>query len=208
MKILLSESQIKKVLKKNFNLDLTGKIKMITSRKQLPYPFSEIPIRIINNYLNNYGPMFLITFNDDKYLCQKMGEKWLIADENDREFTEFQFMKRLGIEVLGLPFDLIINEYFVEEINESIKSKNNLEHIIQSYLDMNLDGYHGIKKFLVVYNKKFDNYTINIFFDRQLAVEMGGKINLLIRKATNQIGNELSKIFHGSNLTFHQHFED
>ena len=85
---------------------------------------------------------------------------------------------------------------------------NNITEVIQLYLDNNLKDYYGIKKFWVDYDEQFDSYIVNIFFDRKIAIELGGKMNILIRRATNHIGNELTPMFQGIQLRFHQHFED
>lgn len=217
MKILINESQLKNLLKSHFGVDLTGKIKMITSASQVPYEFDKyVDHRYIKRAINHYGPIYLLTiekkWSKEMFLYQKRdGGRVMIINTMDTEISEMDIMKKLGIEVLGLSVNNLIDEYLTEEpLNEQVtdETEDNIGIIIQSYLDMNLHNYYGIKRFLVDYNEQWGNYIINIFFDRQMAVDMGGGINMLIRRATNEIGNELTPFFKGINLVFHQHFED
>jgi hypothetical protein len=121
--------------------------------------------------------------------------KVLITESKMKEFIKSNF---------GYFDEKSINEEVTDDLDEP---DDNITKIIQAYLDMNLPNYYNIKRFWVDYNEQFDDYIVNIFFDRQLAIEMGGGMNKLIRKATDEIGNELIPFFKGINLVFHQHFE-
>jgi hypothetical protein len=217
MKVIITESQLKDIIKSNFGLDLTGQIRMVTNKWELPFEFDKvIGERMLNHYLNKFGPMYVFDTKKGLFLAQDRGKQyngWNIADKFDFGLSELDFMKILGIEYLGLSIDDLLNEYFDEKsINEEVtddldEPDDNITKIIQAYLDMNLPNYYNIKRFWVDYNEQFDDYIVNIFFDRQLAIEMGGGMNKLIRKATDEIGNELIPFFKGINLVFHQHFE-
>ena len=210
MKYLIKESQLKNIIKSNFGVDLTNKIHMVTSKWELPEEFDFfISPRVLNQYLNKYGPMFVFEIGRKSYLTQSHGsDGWMIIDNGDHQLSELEFMKILGIEYLGLSMDNLLDEYFKEKpINEQVtdEPEDNIGMIIQSYLDMNLHNYYGVKRFWVDYNEQFDDYIINIFFDKKLVMDSG---NLVMRKANSKIGDELIPFFKGVNLVFHQHYED
>jgi hypothetical protein len=104
----------------------------------------------------------------------------------------------------------LITEGQFKQLKEQInnESEDNMTNVIQFYLNMNLPNYYGIKRFWVDYNEQFDSYDINIFFDRQISIDMGGGINMLLRNAINSIGKELNSMFKGARFSLYQHFED
>jgi len=214
MKVLITESKMKDIIKSNFGLDLTGKIHMVTNKWELPEEFDKIiGERMLNHYLNRFGPMYWFDTKKGLFLAQDRGNQydgWNIADHLDFGLSELDFMRILGIEYLGLSMDDLINLYMEEPINEQItdEAEDNMTKIIESYLDMNIDEYYGVKKFWVDYNEVHDSYDINIFFDRKLAIKLGGKMNIIIRKATDNIGNDTNNMFSGLKLGLYQHFED
>jgi len=213
MKYLINESQLKNIIKSNFGVDLTNKIHMVTNKWELPFEFEHISPRTLNNYLNKFGPMYVFEIGKKLYLGQNQGREngWTIADTGDRIVTELEFMKMLGIEYLGLSMDNLLDEYFKEEsINEQVtdEPEDNMSKIIQSYLDMNLPNYYGIKRFWVDYNEQFDGYDVNIFFDRQVVMDMGGGSNMLLRNANFYLNEELNSVFNGAKFSLYQHFED
>jgi hypothetical protein len=213
MKYLINESQLKNIIKSNFGVDLTGKIHMITNKWELPEEFDFfINPRMLNQYLNKYGPMFVFEIGIKSYLTQSHGsDGWMIIDNGDHQLSELEFMKILGIEYLGLSMDNLLDEYFKEEsINEQVtdEPEDNMSQIIQSYLDMNIPNYYGIKRFWVDYNEQFDGYDVNIFFDRQVVMDMGGGSNMLLRNANFYLKEELNSVFNGAKFSLYQHFED
>ena len=120
MKYIVNQNKFKDFLRNKFNFDLTGKIQMITNRYQVPRVFDSImPESVAKRLLTNYGPMYLITINEDAvyiYQPQKDGDEIddLILDRygwlDDREF-----MKMWGIDKLSLPMSVLIDIYFEEE---------------------------------------------------------------------------------------------
>lgn len=213
MKYLINESQLKNIIKSNFGVDLTDKIHMVTSKWELPEEFDFfINPKVFNQYLNKYGPMFVFEIGRKSYLTQSQGSYgWMIFDNTDHQLSELEFMKILGIEYLGLSMDNLLDEYFKEKsINEQVtdEPEDNMTKIIQSYLDMNLPNYYAIKRFLVDYNEQFDSYDINIFFDRQVVMDMGGGTNMLLRNAKYYINEELNSVFNGAKFSLYEHFED
>jgi hypothetical protein len=213
MKYLINESQLKNIIKSNFGVDLTNKIHMVTNKWELPFEFEHISPRTLNNYLNKFGPMYVFEIGKKLYLGQNQGYKdgWAIVDTGDRIVSELEFMKMLGIEYLGLSMDNLLDEYFKEEsINEQVtdEPEDNMSKIIQSYLDMNIPNYYGIKRFWVEYNEQFDAYDVNIFFDRQVVMDMGGGSNMLLRNANFYLNEELNSVFNGAKFSLYQHFDD
>jgi hypothetical protein len=157
--------------------------------------------------------MYVFEIGKKLYLGQNQGRKdgWTIVDTGDRIVSELEFMKMLGIEYLGLSMDNLLDEYFKEEsINEQVtdEPEDNMSKIIQSYLDMNLPNYYGIKRFWVDYNEQFDGYDVNIFFDRQVVMDMGGGSNMLLRNANFYLNEELNSVFNGAKFYLYQHFDD
>lgn len=119
MKYIVNQSKFKDFLRNKFNFDLTGKIKMITNRYQVPnYLDRIIPGDTVNELLNKYGPMYLITMDEDNleyYLFQEQnnGDN-LLLDRYDW-LTEHDFMDMLKIGKLGLSMKSLIDIYFEEE---------------------------------------------------------------------------------------------
>jgi hypothetical protein len=112
MNYLITESQIKRIIKKKFGLDLTDKISMVTNKWELPFEFDIfIPEKMLNRFLNNYGPMYVIETPKNLYLGQERENGWVIYDKKDKLVKDHQIMKELGIHGLGLSFSDLINAY-------------------------------------------------------------------------------------------------
>lgn len=115
MKYIINESQVKNLIKKYFKKDLSNNIRMITAWEDLPRGFRETISKNAGNYfLNNFGPMFLITVDGKKFLAQDRVERWVIADQSDTLISEDKLMRLLGIETLGLSMQELIDAYIDE----------------------------------------------------------------------------------------------
>jgi len=118
MKYIITESQVKRIIQKNFGLDLTDQISMVTSKWDLPEVFKEIITdRNLNYYLNNYGPIYLIKTPKDMYIAQPRGngwDDWVTFDSTDSQVSELEIMRELGIHGLGLSMDDLINAYITD----------------------------------------------------------------------------------------------
>jgi hypothetical protein len=116
MKVLITESKMKDIIKSNFGLDLTGKIHMVTNKWELPFEFDNIiGERMLNHYLNRFGPMYVFETKKGLFLAQDRGyDGWTIADHLDFGLSELDFMRILGIEYLGLSMNDLINLYMEE----------------------------------------------------------------------------------------------
>lgn len=213
MKYFITESQLKKFVKSQFGLDLTDKIHMVTNKWELPLEFEHISPRALNNYLNNFGPMYVFEIGKKLYLGQNQGRKdgWTIVDIGDRLIPEFEFMKLLGIESLGLSMDDLLDQYFSEEsLNEQTNdmSVDRMSDVLESYLDNNFRDSEGVKRFMIYYDELSDRFIVNIFFDREYPKSKGIAMNSMMNRATNKIGNELETFFKGIKFGIYQHFDD
>jgi hypothetical protein len=128
MKYIITESQyqsIKESLEKNkkflikiMGVDLTDNIQMVNSRYDVPTEFDEgISPDLVKRMLNNWGPMYLFNLNGKDYLYQDRGDfEWFI-DTEGFEFVDNEIIEKLGVDVLGLDFEDVINIFFKEEDN-------------------------------------------------------------------------------------------
>ena len=117
MKYIITEDKLKKFLKRQFGVDLTGNIEMITSASQLPYEFDKnFSQNVVNRYLNEYGPMYLIKLNKnpEMILVQDRGSKTYIRSNFNDIITEEEFFNMIGMEPIISVMDLI-DQYYNEE---------------------------------------------------------------------------------------------
>jgi len=118
MKYIITEDKLKKFLKRQFGVDLTGNIEMITSALQIsPIFFKHFTTIHINSYLNKYGPMYLIKIDkdDEKFLIQDRGDSELyIYSSRGYRINEVTFFERIGMEPIISVMDLI-DQYYSEE---------------------------------------------------------------------------------------------
>ena len=116
MKCLITESQLKDLIKKFFKKDLSNNIKMITSVYDIPKEFKQLSLtpQIAMTYLNVFGPMYEIRTKNNVYLTQDRGKKgggWKIYDPYDTEISELDLMTELGIEKMGINISDLIDAY-------------------------------------------------------------------------------------------------
>ena len=125
MKKSLIESNISNFIKDKLGIDLSNRIIMVTNQYELPMVFDRIiSSKVLNQYLNRYGPMYVFKGKKNTYLGQHRKNEWFVVDERDSQVSEFDVMKDLGIEILGLSLNDLVSEY----INES--NKKNMKLII------------------------------------------------------------------------------
>ncbi len=115
MKYIITESRLKEMLRKIAGVDLTGKVDIVTSTYDLPMEFDNVMTpTVLRTYLNNFGPMFIIRGPKRTFLYQNQSGRVVIADSNDRTYSESSLMNHLGIPPMGLSIDDIINTYYEE----------------------------------------------------------------------------------------------
>ena len=114
MKLIITESKLKKFIKNRFGLDFTGSIEEVTSAYRLLNDFDECFSYVyINRKLNQYGPMYRINVDDYfKILYQESPDgNDLIVINNCYKPTEHEVMDLLGIDVLGITLKKFIEIY-------------------------------------------------------------------------------------------------
>lgn len=142
MKIIITEIQLKTVIfqninestskekNKNFLKDKFGidvKIKMIQSYEDLPLVFaSHFYPKSFNRMLNDGGPFYVLNINkgykigntyvNKLYLYRPRvdGSSYLV-DQDGYNKAESTFLENLGIDVMGLTIEDLIDLYFNEE---------------------------------------------------------------------------------------------
>lgn len=116
MKYIITESSLKSFIKDKYNVDLTGKIDLVQNTYDVPMRFDDyITSWQLNLYLNNYGPMYLITIGNFKWLYQRQNKEYFFMDFLGNEISEKEFMQVMHIRHLGLSMDQLIELYYTEE---------------------------------------------------------------------------------------------
>ena len=118
MKILINESDLRNLLVNRLGIDLTGKVKVLTSVYHIPMVFDEfMDSHMVKVWMNNYGPMYLINLPDETLIYQKQGkirERILLSSEGE-SYQEQEVLDKLGVPPMGLTLDDIVNTFAEEE---------------------------------------------------------------------------------------------
>ena len=110
--------RLKKIIFNNFDIDLDGKIKQINRYSEIPKSFTEqyLSLSTPKTFQDklSFGPMYLIHFNKDKiankqYLYQSGTD---LMDQDGNFWSGNQLMKLLGLNVMGLKIDDLIDIYY------------------------------------------------------------------------------------------------
>ena len=122
-----SNEKNKNFLKDKFGIDLDGKIKMIQSYEDLPLVFaSHFYPKDFNRMLNDGGPFYVLNINkgykigntyvNKLYLYRPRvdGSSYLV-DQDGYNKAESTFLENLGVDVMGLTIEDLVNIYFNEE---------------------------------------------------------------------------------------------
>jgi hypothetical protein len=77
----------------------------------------------MNIILNNRGPLYLVEYGKKEYIViprdsEKEGKGWWVLDQDGDLSHEYDFMKKLGVHIIGLDFDQLLNMFFDE--NETV----------------------------------------------------------------------------------------
>lgn len=111
MKYIISESNIKRLIKKYFNKDLEDHIEMVKSYYDLPMDFKFAWFKSeFNQMLNRFGPAYLINTDDDTFLVTP-GHTWTAVNNNGDLVPIHKVIDALGVGSLGLSFEQIIHTY-------------------------------------------------------------------------------------------------
>ena len=122
-----SNEKNKNFLKDKFGIDLDGKIKMIQSYEDLPLMFaSHYYPKDFNRMLNDGGPFYVMNITKG----YKIGNKYVnklylyrprvdgssfLVDQDGYNKAESTFLENLGVDVMGLTIEDLVNIYFNEE---------------------------------------------------------------------------------------------
>jgi hypothetical protein len=90
-----------------------------------------------------------------------------------------------------------------ESENKQERKFNKLVQKIEDYLNSN--EYPSVKKFTVYYEDTHDDVIVNIFFNAEVAVKLGGGINSVIKKVGKQVMSDL-EVF-PMNFKYYIHFD-
>ena len=122
MKVIITEANLKNLLVNKLGIDLTGQVEMITNTYDLPKIFFDIiGPRKINDWLNQYGPMYLFTFDYRHVLYQYQSNAWteshsgLLIGRTGKTYTDAEFLELLGIPPMGITIQDIIDTFVKEE---------------------------------------------------------------------------------------------
>ena len=120
MKIIITENKLKRIVNNLIGYDLSDHIEIITSWYELDSGgqrlFSDGKEEF-NWLLNQFGPMFLFNVQGDNYYVQPQGKKFgtlVLSDKKNRKIDENDFLKKLGLDILGISLNKLIDE-FAEE---------------------------------------------------------------------------------------------
>jgi hypothetical protein len=170
------------------------KLKLVT--RMIPDFFDDVSFIKIKKYENK--PMIIVYFDNDE---DAFNEESYFAEQIQRKIYEYAGIKLIPywhndqdnsadfrLDAIKLKYD---NEGNV--INESENKKerkfNRLIQKVEDYLNSN--EYPSVKKFTVYYEDTHDDVIVNIFFDAEVAVKLGGGINSVIKRVGKQVMEDL-----------------
>ena len=135
MKFIITEGNLKGFIKKKLGVDLTGKIKLITSAYDIPIKFrNTIDVSDWKRLMNRYGPFFHIDAGHGReFLIQERGnDEFVGVDIHEQYVTGQEVLEYLRLDILGLGLNKIIDMYFdeSEDLNESVNDvKRRFRHL-------------------------------------------------------------------------------
>jgi len=101
MKYIVKQASLKDAIKKRLDIDLTGKISLITGVHEMPQRFIQDyeHIEKLRTMMNRYGPFYLIKVEKDMFLAQprSKNEWYILEDFIYKPVTEDLVVKKLGI---------------------------------------------------------------------------------------------------------------
>ena len=186
------------------------KLKLVT--KMIHEFFDEVSFIEIKKYENK--PMIRVYFDNDEaagneetYFAEQIqdkiyeytGIKLIPYWHNIQDNTDSYFR----LDAIKLKYDgegNVINE---SEENKKEKKFNRLIQNVEDYLNSN--EYPSVKRFTVYYEDTHDDVIVNIFFDAEEAVKLGGGINSVIKKVGKQVMSDL-EIF-PLDFKYYTHFD-
>ena len=190
------QENIRRILREELNESEDKKLKLVT--KMIHEFFDEVSFIDIKKYENK--PMIRVYFDND----EKAGnEETYFAEQIQDKIYEYTGIKLIPywhtiqyntdadfrLDAIKLKYDgegNVINE---SEENKKEKKFNRLIQNVEDYLNSN--EYPSVKRFTVYYEDTHDDVIVNIFFDAEEAVKLGGGINSVIKKVGKQVMSDL-----------------
>ena len=117
MKFVITENKIKDLITKEVGYDLSDRIEIITNWIELgpkgQHLFSDGRDEF-RWLLNNFGPMYLFHIDGNNYYVQPQNKEYgvlVISEKQNRKINEYDFLKILGLDILGVSLHKLIDEF-------------------------------------------------------------------------------------------------
>jgi hypothetical protein len=186
------------------------KLKLVT--KMIHEFFDEVSFIDIKKYENK--PMIRVYFDNDE---EAGNEETYFAEQIQDKIYEYTGIKLIPywhniqyntdadfrLDAIKLKYDSEGNVINESEENKKEKKFNRLIQNVEDYLNSN--EYPSVKRFTVYYEDTHDDVIVNIFFDAEEAVKLGGGINSVIKKVGKQVMSDL-EIF-PLDFKYYTHFD-
>ena len=181
------QETIRRILRESVDKSEDKKLKLVT--KMIHEFFDEVSFIDIKKYENK--PMIRVYFDSDEeygnvetYFAEQIqdkiyeytGIKLIPYWHNIQDNTDSYFR----LDAIKLKYDNEGNVINESEENKKEKKFNRLIQNVEDYLNSN--EYPSVKRFTVYYEDTHDDVIVNIFFDAEEAVKLGGGINSVIKK--------------------------
>jgi hypothetical protein len=119
MKYIITENKIQKFLS---NILDSINIRVVTDGKEMVFPSGKYilqqPPRMWNEYIKQFGPIYVMKYNGVYYVVQYQTDRWMISDESGYIISENDFIESLGIRKFGINLEILIE----------LKTKNELDY--------------------------------------------------------------------------------
>lgn len=184
MKFIITEGNLKGFIKKKLGVDLTGKIKLITSVYDIPIKFrNTIDVSDWKRLMNRYGPLYHIDAGHEReFLIQERGnDEFVGVDIHEQYVTGQEVLEYLRLDMLGLGLNKIIDMYFdeSEDLNESVNDvKRRLRYLDDLFTFATNVIYKG-KKICDLYSESYMLLeAISEYMVREMYFEHFSDINI------------------------------
>ena len=190
------QEAIRRILRESVDKSEDKKLKLVT--KMIHEFFDEVSFIDIKKYENK--PMIRVYFDNDE---EAGNEETYFAEQIQDKIYEYTGIKLIPywhniqyntdadfrLDAIKLKYDNEGNVINESEENKKEKKFNRLIQNVEDYLNSN--EYPSVKRFTVYYEDTHDDVIVNIFFDAEEAVKLGGGINSVIKKAGKQVMSDL-----------------
>jgi hypothetical protein len=170
------------------------KLKLVT--RMIHDFFDDVSFIDIKKYENK--PMIRVYFDNDEYAGN---EESYFAEQIQRKIYEYTGIKLIPywhndqdnsadfrLDAIKLKYDNLGN-VINESENKKERKFNRLIQKVEDYLNSN--EYPSVKKFTVYYEDTHDDVIVNIFFDAEDSIRLGGGINSVIKRVGKQVMEDL-----------------